>query len=100
MASFDEILNGIHPNGIIRDDSNDASNVITITDQRVFEVPNDFNLIIGYAGDVNSQIITFAVPCQHEGHALDSCTNHIILWKNLTSGVEGNSTLRLADLEF
>jgi hypothetical protein len=89
MANFDEILRNLHDSATLTD----TDGIITITPSRQFQVPADYNLTIGYAGDVNSQIITFKLPQSHEGHSLFNCINKKIKWKNLTSGTEGFSTL-------
>jgi hypothetical protein len=89
MANFDEILRNLHDSATLTD----TDGIITITPSRQFQVPADYNVTIGYAGDVNSQIITFKLPQHHEGHSLFNCKNKKIKWKNLTSGTEGFSTL-------
>ncbi len=93
MASFDELLQNLHGNGKSISTMDDAGQVITITSKRAFEVPKDYNLVLAYAGDVNSQIVTFALPLTHEGHELSACINKKVKWKNLASGSEGISTL-------
>ena len=93
MASFDELLQNLHGDGKSISTIDDAGQVITITSKRTFEVPKDYNLVLAYAGDVNSQIVTFALPLTHEGHELSACTNKKVKWKNLASGSEGVSTL-------
>ena len=96
MAGFDDILNSLHSNAILSDDEmKDVANLrpIIITSRRAFEVPNDYNLVLGCAGDVNSQIVTFRLPKYHEGHNLSQCDKRKIKWKNLTSGAEGDSDL-------
>lgn len=93
MASFDELLQDLHGEGTTISTKDDAGQVITITSKRVFDVPKDYNLVLAYAGDVNSQIVTFELPLTHEGHELSLCTNKKVKWKNLSSGSEGNSVL-------
>ena len=95
MASFDEILTKLHDNATL----SDSDGIITITPTRQFQVPADYNLIIAYAGDVNSQIITFKLPLTHEAHNLFNCEHKRIKWKNMTSGTEGFSTLENAAVE-
>ena len=90
MANFDSILAGIHA-GAVKIEDKDA--VITLTDKRIFNVPNDYNTILAYAGDVNSQIVTFEIPESHEGHDLSQCEYKKLKWKNKGSGVEGVSDL-------
>lgn len=92
MAGFDDVLATLHDNaGDARLNDNDA--VIRITDRRTFDVPQDYNTILGYAGDINSQVVTFELPEKHEEHNLLACSNKILNWKNLASNVEGTSTL-------
>jgi hypothetical protein len=93
MASFDELLQNLHGDGKAISTIDDAGQVITITSKRAFEVPKDYNLVLAYAGDVNSQIVTFALPLTHEGHELSACIKKKVKWKNLASGSEGNSIL-------
>lgn len=93
MASFDALLQNLHGDGKSISTIDDAGQVITITSKRAFEVPKDYNLVLAYAGDVNSQIVTFALPLTHEGHELSACINKKVKWKNLASGSEGVSTL-------
>lgn len=97
MASFDEILKELsnHKNITTQDDAKDP---IVVTAQRQFEVPDNYDLVLGYAGDVNSQIVTFSFPIKHEGHELYFCSNQKLLWKNLTSGAEGKSKLNKQDI--
>ena len=90
MANFDTILENLHTNSQVTDTD---SSVITITPQRTFDVPADFNTTLGYAGDVNSQVVTFILPKSHEGHDLSLCNKHRLKWKNLANGVEGNNDL-------
>lgn len=92
MASFDEILKDLHGEGI-EVTTKDADGKITITPQRTFSIPGGYNTVLGYVGDVNSQIVTFEIPRYHEGHDLSLCSKRKLKWKNLTSGVEGNNDL-------
>jgi hypothetical protein len=90
MANFDSILAGIHA-GAVKIEDKDA--VITISDKRTFEVASDYNTVLAYAGDVNSQIVTFEIPESHEGHDLSQCDYKKLKWKNKGSGAEGVSDL-------
>ena len=91
MASFDELLSGIHDS--VMDTPTTQSNIIAIDNKRQF-TPVDFDTVIAYEGDINSQIITFQLPKMHEGHELSGCTDKILKWKNLASGVEGTFKLK------
>jgi hypothetical protein len=96
MANFDDILNTLHTNATLSDDEmKNTTNLhpIVVTSRRAFEIPNDYNLVLGCAGDVNSQIVTFRLPKYHEGHDLSQCDKRKIKWKNLASGAEGDSDL-------
>jgi hypothetical protein len=66
---------------------------VKITKERMFEIPEGFNLIIAYTGDVNSQLVSFEFPRYHEEHDLSLCLNQKLKWKNIKSGAEGVSNL-------
>jgi hypothetical protein len=93
MANFTDILKELHVSSEVSDDITTASNIIVITPERKFNAPSEFNLVLGYAGDINSQVVTFAIPTSHESHALELCGNKKILWKNLTSGASDENDL-------
>lgn len=92
MAGFDDILSTIH-NGVGTTMQDDSGKAIVINSKRMFEIPEGFDTVIGYAGDVNSQIITFQLPLVYDGHELRKCNNHKIKWKNMASGAQGISDL-------
>ena len=89
--SFDELLANLHQGSALIDEEQKS---ITINDKREFVIPEGYNTIIAYEGDVNSQIITFDLPKLHEGHNLADCGNKILYWKNLSSGIEGKFKLK------
>jgi hypothetical protein len=91
MANFDAILKNLHTSATLSDAEKDAP--IKVSARRIFEVSEDYNTVLGYAGDVNSQIVTFELPKFHEGHDLSLCQNKKLKWKNLRSGTEGVSDL-------
>ena len=95
MANFDDILKNLHDSATLED--TEILTPIVVTSNRTFEVPNGYNLILAYAGDVNSQIVTFQFPKFHEKHDLSKCQKKKIKWKNLTSGTEGRSNLKVID---
>lgn len=97
MANFDDILNDLHQASGLSDA--EFEQPITITSRRTFEVPQGYDLTLGYAGDVNSQIVTFQFPRTHEGHDLHSCNFKTVKWKNLKSGTEGVSLLNINTTE-
>ena len=91
MPTFDDILKELHnKEGVIM---NDTDKLIEINSKRQFVVPSDYNLVIAYAGDVNSQIVTFKLPRFHEGHDLSKCGIKGIKWKNISSNNEDWSSL-------
>lgn len=89
MADFENELKQLHDSFVL----SDTDNAITITPSREFKLPDTFNTLIAYEGDVNSQIITFVLPASHEGHPLANCSNHELKWTNTSSKIEGISTL-------
>lgn len=100
MADFTVELEEIHgeidkTNTIMSD--NDG--IIKITSLREFELPDKYNSVIAYVGDVNSQIITFQLPKPHEGHNLSECNYKQLKWKNLGNNIEGISELAITDTE-
>lgn len=98
MASFDEMINSLHQgNSVVDDGLSEPKGIITINDKRQFMPSTNFNPVIGYEGDVNSQIITFDLPATIEGHDLTKCGNKIIKWSNLQNGLEGRSKLEPVD---
>lgn len=92
MAGFDEILQGIHMDtSVLEDEQSDM--IISIDKKRNFIVPEGYDTVLGYAGDVHSQVITFILPLKHEQHSLYQCDRRVLKWKNLSSGAEGESEL-------
>ena len=92
--SFDEALNGLHggQNVLIEDD---ATDVISLDEKRNFIIPQKYNTVLAYSGDVNTQIISFTLPNKFDNHQLGLCNHKKIKWKNLTSGFEGSSDLKI-----
>jgi hypothetical protein len=94
MSTFDAILEKLHADGTGAKLTDDEYNSpITISPKRQFIVPEGYNTTLAYAGDVNSQLVTFKLPLKHEDHNLSLCTYKKLLWKNTTSGAEGVSDL-------
>lgn len=89
FTDFDNLLSEIHDNAKL----SDSDNHVTITANRRFEFPPDFEKVIAYEGDVNSQIITFKCPQIADGHDLSQCKNKRLRWVNMASGNEGSSVL-------
>lgn len=92
MASFDNILAGLHANGSTST-LTDSSDVVTINEKRELELPDGYDTVLAYSGDINSQIVTFKLPETHEGHNLSGCLHKKLKWKNLSSGIDGTSDL-------
>lgn len=97
MANFDDILNGLHTASTLTDTQIETP--IIITARRTFEVQPDYDLVLGYVGDVNSQLVTFQFPKTHEGHNLSECAFKKIKWQNLASGTEGVSDLTVQTIQ-
>lgn len=96
MANFDKLLKSLHDDGQGEDTDmivGSATANLKVDAKRQFSVVGDFDTIIGYEGDINSQIIVIELPETHAGHQLSSCTNKELKWKNLSNGAEGISTL-------
>lgn len=91
MTKFDDILDGLHNDGSGK--LKDNPDTIEINSKRQLIIPQGYDTLLAYSGDVNSQIITFKLPAQHEGHELTRCQHKVLKWKNLTSGLEGVSNL-------
>ncbi len=95
-TTFDELLASLHPNSegvpqgatLVESDS-----PIKINTKRQFEVPEDYNLVLAYEGDVNSQKVTFKLPVFHENHNLSLCSLKTLRWRNTASNVEEWSNL-------
>lgn len=93
MAKFDSLLDQIHGSTQTGAIATDENGHIKILNNRTFELPEGFETIIAYAGDVNSQVITFDCPARIEGHDLSKCANKKLRWYNTASGNEGSSKL-------
>ena len=90
---FDALLESLHQNTSETNLVESESNPIVVNNKRQFVVPTDYNTVIAYEGDVNSQLITFELPVKHEGHNLSNCSIKKLYWKNLSSGIEGIADL-------
>lgn len=96
MAKFDDLLSGLH-NGTAKlaDSREDDNGIIIINDKRQFQPSVDFDTTIAYEGDINSQIVTFKLPRYHDKHDLSGCQFKQVRWKNLGSGMENTSDLKI-----
>ncbi len=91
--NFDEELSKLHDGEV---DISDEDGAILIDRARRFSLPEGFNPVIAYEGDVNSQIITFHCPSSWEKHNLTGCKHKKLNWINRSSGAEGVSTLNVS----
>lgn len=93
MPNYTELLNsfysGISHKGNALEETDEA---IIIDDKRNFIIPENFNTTIGYEGDINSQIVTFKIPLQHEGHNLTAC-NAKLRWYHKALNIGDYSVL-------
>lgn len=105
MVTFEDMLKNLHKEaGASLEDADvyvDAEGVktiktIKITADRQFEVPEGYNTILAYEGDINSQIVTFELANKHEGHLLAACEFKKLRWSNQSARTEGISDLKLA----
>ncbi len=94
MANFDTLLSNLHGNSSIV--SNTSADLI-VSPKRQFSAAEGFDTVIGYEGDINSQIIVIELPETHAGHKLSLCARKELKWKNLSNGAEGASTLAAKD---
>jgi hypothetical protein len=90
---FNELINRLHSQ--LTDTTAEGTNIITINSKRQFIPGENFDTVIAFAGDINSQIITFKCVKIHDGHDLSSCEFKELKWKNLTSLIEGVSKLEV-----
>ena len=90
---FDALLESLHQNKNETKLVESESNPIVVNNKRQFVIPTDYNTVIAYEGDVNSQLITFELPVKHEGHNLSNCSIKKLYWKNLSSNIEGIADL-------
>jgi hypothetical protein len=94
MADYTLMIEGIH-DGADSGYVNDEHGYITIDEKRQLTLPEGFNPIIAYAGDINSQIVSFLCPVEYDGHSLKDCSNHEIRWYNSGSGIGDTSELEI-----
>ena len=96
-TTFDDLLKKLHQNeGASLSDTNKngkPEQIIIVNDKRQFIIPEDYNTVLAYEGDVNSQIVTFQLPLFHESHNLSKCSHKVIRWKSLSTNIEDWSVL-------
>lgn len=103
MGTFDEMLASLHPNsegapqGANLEDER-KNTPIVVTSKRMFQIPDGYDTVLAFAGDVNSQIVTFSLPLSHEGHDLTKCSYKILRWRHSQSGVEDENELQTVEI--
>jgi hypothetical protein len=97
MATFEDMLAKLHGDGSAF--LNDTNDFIKVDLQRKFIVPEGYDTVLAYEGDINSQIVSFELPLNYEGHNLSSCKYKKIRWKNLASGTEGINSLSILEYD-
>ena len=98
MASFEELITSLHgsKSEILRDTDD---SFIEIDSKREFIPSDNFNLVLAYEGDVNSQVVTFKMPKIFENHSLGQCAHKKIRWSNVEAKTEGITDLKLSKLD-
>lgn len=100
-TTFDNLLASLHggsgANLLDKNELGDNNLAIVIDAKRQFIVPDGYNLVLAYEGDINSQIVTFKIPAAHEGHNLGACGLKTLRWRNTSSNVEDWSNLEVID---
>lgn len=96
MASFEDLMNEIHSQ--LSDTTDYSTNILEVNEKRIFN-PIEMDTIIAYEGDINSQIITIKCPKTQDNHDLSGCAFKELKWKNLSSGVEGISKLKVVETQ-
>jgi hypothetical protein len=92
-TTFDDLIKELHSGKGGAELVDTEPTPVMVDSKRHFVIPENYNTILAYEGDVNSQIINFKLPRHHEGHDLSLCTFKALRWKNLTSNIEDWSTL-------
>lgn len=92
-TKFDALISSLHNNTARLEDDITTEKVIRINEKRQFAPGSQFDTVIAFEGDINSQIITFECIKQYDSHDLSACDKKILKWKNLKSGNEGTFSL-------
>ena len=68
MDSFDDLIESLHGEGHETETSlHDSNGIIEVDEEtRDFKIPDNYNMVLAYSGDVNSQIVTFQIPSLYE----------------------------------
>ena len=94
--SFDNLLGSLHSQVSDTAVAPYNTNILEVDEKRQIR-PIEFDTVIAFEGDVNSQVITIKMPLYADNHDLSGCQKKVIRWKNLSSGIEGNSDLNIIE---
>jgi hypothetical protein len=96
LKNFSTLIGDLHNNAILTDSVSDDT-ILIVDNKRQITAGKDFDTVVAYEGDINSQIVTIKINCTYDAHDLSMCTYKELRWKNLGSGVEGVSNLVVND---
>ena len=99
MATFEDMLKELHNKAGASLVDTESLKAIKITAERQFVVPEGYNTVLAYEGDINSQIVTFELADTHEGHLLSACEFKKLRWSNSSAKTEGVSDLKLVNTQ-
>ena len=92
-TDFSKLISSLHDStGTLADNFNDDT-ILVVDNKRQITAGKDFDTVIAYEGDINSQIITIKISRTYDTHDLSQCDYKELRWKNLGSGIEGVSKL-------
>ena len=92
-TDFSKLISSLHDStGTLADNFNDDT-ILIVDNKRQITAGKDFDTVIAYEGDINSQIVTIKINRTYDAHDLSLCAYKELRWKNLGSGVEGVSKL-------
>lgn len=97
MANFDNLLSNLHNMSALTDGATDNTEMLIINEKRQITFGKNFDPVIAYEGDINSQVITIESIRYWDGHDLSLCTFKELKWKNKVSGNEGVSKLSVSE---
>lgn len=93
-TNFSELIGKLHNNTAKLAESVNETNLLIVNNKRQISATENFDTVIAYEGDINSQIITIQCPLFYDQHDLSACAKKELKWKNIASGMEGVSPLR------
>jgi hypothetical protein len=91
-TNFGDLISKLHSSATLIDNVSDDT-ILVVNNKRQITAGKDFDTVIAYEGDINSQIITIKINRTYDAHDLSLCVYKELRWKNLGSGVEGVSKL-------